>query len=89
MIEKATNKTVPIITFAAGEGPGNSVISSFDVKTRSDYIYDPGAGPTTVEIDSCVVLSVLAIGSTYVTFLVIFGREGVDNAVLCSRSLLF
>ena len=102
VIETATNKSVPIITFAAGEGPDNYSISSFDMETRSNYTYDPGTGPTTVQVDSrviqikvkrsqlahaftvCLLLvgEGLAIGSTYVTFLVIFGRERVDVAVL-------
>ena len=102
VIEKATNKSVPIITFAAGEGPDNFVVSSYDMWTKSNYTYDSGTGPTTVEVDSSViqigvkrsqlaqaftmclliVSSALTIGSIYLMFLVIFGREGVDNAVL-------
>ena len=102
VIDKATNRSVPIITIAAGEGPDNFAVSSYDVRARSNYTYDPGTGPTTVEVDSrvvrikvkrsqlaqaftmwlLIVSSALTVGSIYLTLLVIFGGEGVDNAVL-------
>ena len=102
VIEKATNKSIPIIAFAAGETPDNFVISSIQLQAKSNYTYDPGTGPTTVEVDSNLITitakrsplaqaftvclmsvnSVLAISSTCVTLLVLFSREGVDNAVL-------
>lgn len=55
VIEKATNKCVPIVAFAAGEGPANFAVSSFQVETRSKYTYDSGTGPATVEVTSRVI----------------------------------
>lgn len=52
VIEKATNKSVPIIAFAAGEGPNGYAISSNEEKFRSNYTYNSGTRPTTVELDS-------------------------------------
>ena len=51
-IEKATNKPVPIIKFAAGDGPGDPLVSSSDTQTKSNYTYDSGTGPTMIEVDS-------------------------------------
>ena len=103
VIEKATNKSVPILSFAAGEGPDNFHVSSHEHSTPSMYTYDPGTGPTTVEVDSHIVyvrttrsliakvftmclLAInvaLALGSTYVTFVVFIKRgEGVHDGVL-------
>ena len=59
VIEKATNKSVPIIALAAGEGPDNFVVSSYEDETRSNYTYDSGAGLTTVEVDSNVVVMIV------------------------------
>ena len=59
VIEKATNKSVPIIALAAGEGPDNFVVSSFEDETRSNYTYNPGTGPTTVEVDSNAVVMIV------------------------------
>ena len=55
-IEKATNKSVPIINFAAGDGPDNYLVSSDDYTATNIYTYDPGTGPTTVVADSRFVL---------------------------------
>jgi len=55
VIEKATNRSVPIIAFAAGEGPKNFVVSSNNSRTLSNYTYDSGTGPTTVEVESSVI----------------------------------
>ena len=54
-IEKATNKSVPIISFAAGEGPDNFLVSSNEEPWTNIYTYDPGTGPTTVVADSRMV----------------------------------
>ena len=59
VIEKATNRSVPNIALAAGEGPDNFVVSSFQDETRSNYTYNPGTGPTTIEVDSNVVVMVV------------------------------
>jgi len=55
VIEKETNKSVPIIAFGAGEGPKNFVVSSKNSRTLSNYTYDSGMGPTTVEVESSVI----------------------------------
>ena len=54
VIEKATNKSVPIVTFAAGEGPEDFVVVSTEEDTKSNFTYDSGAGPATVEVESRV-----------------------------------
>ena len=56
VIEKATNTSVPIITFAAGEGPDNFVISSFEMQTKSNYTYGPGTGTNIVEVESRAIV---------------------------------
>ena len=56
VIEKATNTSVPIITFTAGEGPDNFVVSSTEEYTKNIFTYNSGAGPTTVEVQSKVIL---------------------------------
>ena len=102
VIEKATNESVPIILFAACGGPNDFVFTSVETKTTSNYIYDSGMGPTTVEVDSsvieisakrsqlaraftiCLLLVnwALAIGSTYVTLVVVVRKERVHEGVL-------
>ena len=98
VIEKATNRSLPITAFAAGEGAENFVSSSSEMSaTKSRFTYDSGAGPTTVEVDSrtsrikaersrlakafticmLVVNTALAIGSTYITLLVV--SRGGEN----------
>lgn len=52
VIEKATNKSMPIVTFAAGEAANNFVISSLQSETMSNYTYNSGTGPTTIEVRS-------------------------------------
>ena len=75
VIEKATNKSVPIVVFAAGDGPENFVISSTNTSTRSNFTYDSGTGPTTVSVESSVVFmmvkrSLLAQAFTLCMFIV-------------------
>ena len=55
VIEKATNKSVPIITFGAGGGPENVVLSSIEQRTNNAWTYDPGTGPTTVAVESRMI----------------------------------
>ena len=102
-IEKATNKSVPITNFVAGEGPDNFLVLSDDDPATNIYTYDPGTGPMTVVADSrivdvrvtrsliakvftlclLIVNVALALGSTYVTLVVITRRgEGVHDGVL-------
>jgi len=54
VIEKATNKSVPIVTFTAGEAPNNFVISSLQSETMSNYTYNSGTGLTTIKVQSVV-----------------------------------
>ena len=55
VIENATNKSVPILTFAAGDGPDDVVLSSVEHQTNNAWTYDPGTGPTTVVVESRVI----------------------------------
>ena len=52
VIERATNKSVPILRFAAGEGPDDFVLSYTGGQTKNTWTYDPGTGPTTVVVES-------------------------------------
>jgi hypothetical protein len=54
-IEKSTNRSVPIVTFAAGDALDNFVVESSETKTKNNYTYDSGTGPTTVEVESSVI----------------------------------
>ena len=94
-VEKATNRSIPVIKFAAGQGPDNMAVISSDIPARSVYTYDPGTGPTTAMVDSRVVYIevrrsllakvftlcllivniLLALGSTYITFVAFAKRE--------------
>ena len=102
VIEKATNKSVPIVAFAAGEATDSFVVSSVETETKSNYTYDSGSGPTTVEVESSVIYIkakrtqlaqafalclllvnwALTIGSTYITLLVVFRKEEINDSVL-------
>ena len=102
IVEKATNASVPIITFAAGEGTDNFVVSSTQTPTKSNYTYDPGTGPTTVEVGSAIaeiwvrrsmlakaftislalINTALAIGTAYITLLVVIKREKMKGSLL-------
>jgi hypothetical protein len=53
--ENATNRTVSIVTFAAGKAVNNFLVSSVEAETKNNYTYDSGAGPTTVEVQSGVI----------------------------------
>ena len=55
VIEKATNKSVPIVAFAAGEGPENFIVLSTNEPTESFFTSDNGTGPNTVLVESSVV----------------------------------
>ena len=55
VIEKATNKSVPIVAFAANEGPDTSVVSTTSESTKNEFTYDSGTGPTTVSVESSLV----------------------------------
>ena len=101
VIEKKTNKSIPIIAFVASGRPDNFIIKSTEWRTKSNYTYESGGRSTLGEVESSVVRvtakrlalaqaftmcvlfvnSALAIGSAYVTLLVIFRREGVNDTV--------
>ena len=57
VIEKATNRSLPIIMFAAGDGPDNFVLSSHEwwQKANNSWTYDFGAGSTTVVVESSMI----------------------------------
>ena len=55
VIEKATNKSVPIAAFAAGDGPDNFVVLSSNIPTTNNFTYNPGTGPTTVTVESSLI----------------------------------
>jgi len=48
VVEKATNKSVPITRFAVGDPLNNFITSSVDMETKDNYTYDSGTGATTV-----------------------------------------
>ena len=55
VIERATNKSVPILRFAAGDGPDDFVLSSVNRRMNSTWTYDSETGPTTVVVESNVI----------------------------------
>lgn len=58
VVEKATNKSVPIVTFAAGDpGPGDFTTTSVMHPTLNKFTYDIGGGPTTVDINSTTIIT--------------------------------
>jgi len=101
-IEKATNKSVPIVIVSAGQAPDNFHVSCIGMGTTATYTYDSGTGPTTIGVDSqtvyiqvkrsrsaqaltmCLFLAnwALTTGSIYIVFVVIFGGEEINEAVL-------
>ena len=53
VVEKYTNKSVPIVTVAAGEGASGFTISTSEIQTKVNWTYEsPLAGTTTEEVDS-------------------------------------
>jgi hypothetical protein len=54
-IEKGTNESLPISTFAAGEGVSGFVISSYQVEAKYNWMHDSGTGPTPVKVQSSVI----------------------------------
>ena len=51
----ATNASVPIVKFSAGEGPDNFVLSSDEWPMNNNWTYDSGTGSTTVVVESKVI----------------------------------
>ena len=56
VIEKATNKSVPIIRFTAGAAPNGFIVSSTEEPVVSNFNYDSGVGPATMEVPSSVAV---------------------------------
>ena len=102
-IDKATNKSVPVVSFTADETTDNFVVSTgIGLSAKSNFTYNPGTGPITVEVEPywvqfgvnrsqlaqaftmclLVINWALAIGSIYITLLVVSRREKLDAAVL-------
>jgi len=54
-IDKATNKSIPIVTLIAGRAPENFDMSFFEEETTRNYTYDSDTGPTTINVHSKVV----------------------------------
>lgn len=58
VIEKDTNKSVPITTFVVGDaGPADFTTTSVELPTTNNFTYDAGNGPTTVEVNSTTVFA--------------------------------
>lgn len=55
VIERATNASVPIVTFAACEGSNNFFLSSVETQMISTRSYNPGTGPTTEEVHTSTI----------------------------------
>ena len=55
VIEKGTNKSVPIIKFTASQAPDNFTISFTEMEMTTSYTYDSETGPTTIPVDSRLV----------------------------------
>ena len=55
VIDKATNKPVPIVALTAGRAPENFELSSVQVETTSNYTYVSETGLTTIPVNSGVV----------------------------------
>ena len=53
VVEKATNKSVPIIAFGAGDAePGDYTTTSDAVETTNSFTHDAEGGPITVQVQS-------------------------------------
>lgn len=58
VVEKATNKSIPITTFAVGDtGPADFTTTSFEVPTRNQFTYDTEDGPITTEVESNTIFA--------------------------------
>jgi len=55
VIEKATNKSLPITTFTAGQETSGFVISSWELQVNSSWTHDSGMGPITVEVQASLL----------------------------------
>ena len=52
-IDKATNTSVPILTFEIGSaGAGDFSTNSDVIPSRNNFTYNAGSGPTTIQVDS-------------------------------------
>jgi len=55
VIERATNRPIPIVTIMTGRAPENFDMSSVEVDTMRNYTYDSDTGPTTISVASRIV----------------------------------
>ena len=74
VLEKATNKSVPIAAFAAREKVDNFVISPILRCARNNFTNDSGTGPITMLLTNWA----LTIGSIYITLLVVSEKYKMD-----------
>lgn len=60
VIDKATNKSIPITVLAAGDsGPADFTTQSTDVPSRSNFTYSATGGPATAEVESRMMFSTI------------------------------
>ena len=60
VVERTTNKSIPITMFAVGDGDGGPVdftTTFVDVETRNNFTYNTPDGPVTVGVESRTVLA--------------------------------
>jgi len=60
VVESSTNKSIPITTFAVGDGdygPVDFTTTSVELETRNNFTYNTEGGPITVEVESRAVLA--------------------------------
>ena len=55
VIEKATNKSLPIFTSTAGEGVSGFATQSSDEQTETNWTYDSETGSTTVTVKASLI----------------------------------
>lgn len=72
-IESATNKSIPIVMFAIGDGiygPVDFTTTYDEVAARNNFTYNTEGGPVTVEVESRAVLAKIrrSVGARTLTF---------------------
>jgi len=55
VINKGTNESVPIVTFAAGEVADNFLLTSKELRTMNNFTYDSGTEQKSVNVESRVI----------------------------------
>ena len=60
VIDKATNKSIPITVFAIGDpGPTDFDMRSTEVLAHNNFTYNATGGPATVEVESHIMLGTI------------------------------